>query len=493
MATYNNKHWLLSHIRNSFISTDDTGMCETVMLCEDLPRLLALKSKMHSPVPRPYDDYCCYPGLDQSDDEEEDLWPSMEIHTDLGSSYFHRSNTVQKLEKLSLARKKASKIKTIRCDITPPPGATNKDIFVKKDVKDKAYVPNTKLEEQLAKCPIQAINKFLAYAQFDGTYQTSVPTKKIKIFLTMLPEENRNYPLEVCVIGTAKIHELIGLICYLCSIAYPDTVLLTVKNYGLYIAEGDGEIDTGKNYCYDRLKEFTTAHFMISTDFPPLDAREPCSKFCFSHLALIERRNSDIKMDARAMSLTSEVEAEYNLDSLMDDANRISTQQSEDLARMIGQQTLMEAPLYRSYRMKILTKGLFKSDIQLGISGEKLEIDPVQAQNSKFWSRQKAINHNMDSIVWCEIIDDSSPHRVCFRIVYSYTPTADGQPSSPVQHSNISTFRHYDFITDAIMAKEIVEKINHILDVRSSESRREYLSNYARTDRKLKKKPFLFK
>lgn len=26
MATYNNKHWLLSHIRNSFISTDDTGI-----------------------------------------------------------------------------------------------------------------------------------------------------------------------------------------------------------------------------------------------------------------------------------------------------------------------------------------------------------------------------------------------------------------------------------------------------------------------------------
>lgn len=151
----------------------------------------------------------------------------------------------------------------------------------------------------------------------------------------------------------------------------------------------------------------------------------------------------------------------------------------------------MEAPLYRSYRLKILTKGLFKSDIQLGISGEKLEIDPVQAQNSKFWSRQKAINHNMDMIVWCEIIDDSSVHRVCFRIVYS--PTADGQPSSPVQHSNISTFRHYDFLTDAVMAKEIVEKVNHILDVRSSNYRREYLSNYARSDRKLKKKAFLFK
>lgn len=474
MATYNNKHWLLSHIRNSFISTDDTGMCETVMLSEDLPRLLAMKSKMLSPAPaKPGDDFCCYPGLDQSEeDEEEDLWPSMEIHTESGISYFHRSNTVQKLEKLNLARKKASKIKTVRCDIGPPAGVNTKDIFVRKDVSEKVHIPNAILGEQLAKCPVQAINKFLIYAQFDGTYQTSIPTKKIKIFLTMLPEEHRNYPLEVCVIGSAKIHEFIGLICYLCTIAYPDTVLLTVKNYGLYIAEADGEIDT---------------------DFPPLDAREPCSKFCFSHLALIERRNSDIKTDGRAMSLTSEVEAEYNLDNFMDDANRISAQQSEDLARMTGQQKLMEAPLYRSYRLKILNKGLFKSDIQLGISGEKLEIDPVQAQNSKFWSRQKAISHNMDLIVWCDIIDDSSVHRVCFRIVYSHTPSDVVQPSSPVQHSNSSTFRHYDFLTDAIMAKEIVEKVNHILDVRSTESRREYVSNYARTDRKLKKKTFLFK
>lgn len=476
MATYNNKHWLLSHIRNSFISTDDTGMCETVMLSEDLPRLLAKKTKMHSPIPKPSDEFCCYPGLDQSEeDEEEDLWPSMEIHTDSGISYFHRSNTVQKLEKLNLARKKQSKIKTVRCDIVPPAGANNKDIFVKKDVSAKVHVPNTKLGEQLAKCEVQAINKFLVYAQFDGSYQSSVATKKMKIFLTMLPEESRNYPLEVCVIATAKIHECIGLICYLCSIAYPDIVLLTVKNYGLYIAEADGEIDT---------------------DFPPLDAREPCSKFCFSHLALIERRNSDLKTDARAMSLTSEMDAEYTLDKLMDDNNRLSNQQAEDLARMVSQQKLMEAPLYRSYRLKILTKGLFKADIQLGISGEKLEIDPVQTQNSKFWSRQKAISHNMDSIVWCEIIDDSSVHRVCFRIVYSHSATnADGgHPSSPVQHPNSSnTFRHYDFLTDAVMANEIIEKINHILDVRSTESRREYVSTHARIDRKSKKKAFLFK
>ncbi|EDX07085.1 GD11052 [Drosophila simulans] len=36
MAPHSNQHWLLSHIRNSFISTDDTGMCETVMLSEQV-------------------------------------------------------------------------------------------------------------------------------------------------------------------------------------------------------------------------------------------------------------------------------------------------------------------------------------------------------------------------------------------------------------------------------------------------------------------------
>lgn len=44
MATYDNKHWLLSNIRNSFISTDDTGMCEIVMSGENFPKLFYQKA-----------------------------------------------------------------------------------------------------------------------------------------------------------------------------------------------------------------------------------------------------------------------------------------------------------------------------------------------------------------------------------------------------------------------------------------------------------------
>lgn len=44
MATYDNKHWLLTNIRNSFISTDDTGMCEIVMAGENFPKLFHSKA-----------------------------------------------------------------------------------------------------------------------------------------------------------------------------------------------------------------------------------------------------------------------------------------------------------------------------------------------------------------------------------------------------------------------------------------------------------------
>lgn len=40
------------------------------------------------------------------------------------------------------------------------------------------------------------------------------PTKKIDIFLTMCPPGEREYPITVIVVASAKIHDLIGLICW---------------------------------------------------------------------------------------------------------------------------------------------------------------------------------------------------------------------------------------------------------------------------------------
>lgn len=52
-----------------------------------------------------------------------------------------------------------------------------------------------------------------------------ITTKKYGIFLTMLKPEQSNYPMYVCVISCAKVHEMIGLILWKCSMEYPDCIL----------------------------------------------------------------------------------------------------------------------------------------------------------------------------------------------------------------------------------------------------------------------------
>lgn len=394
-------------------------MCEAIMLSDDLPskcvELFKTRRELIGPPAtrnsnRPPDEYEWYPGLDQSDDEDGDpLSQSYDVQMDQDYGLRKHTVTAQKLEKLDLAKKRAAKIKSIKCDdnfiLTEAEANelfTRNENYALEQVKPKTGdsegsssgdEKKSLLTQKLEEVRRQPMNKYQQYARFDGN-QMTVPTKSFKIFLTMLPKEQQNYPLDVCVIATAKIQEFIGLICYKCSLAYNDAPLLSPQNYGLYITEGDGEID----------------------DFPPLDVREPCSKFRFSHLALVKlERKADEGVSSRhdrPLSFQPDVDttSSLNQESL--------TNNPQDLERMKGHTIMMEAPLYRSYRVKIFTRGLFKTDIQLGISGEKLEIDPVQPQNSKFWSRQKPISHSMDLVVWCEI-EETTRSRSTVRIVYS--------------------------------------------------------------------------
>lgn len=491
MATYNNKHWLLSHIRNSFISTDDTGMCEAVMLSDDLPsKCIENYKKKREPSAststtstavskrlsnRPSEDFEWYPGLDQSDDEDLDpLSQSYDIQMDQDYGFGKHTAIAQKLEKVDQAKRRAVRIKSIKCDDNIPimTEAEVTELFPRKLNFNSSNEKNGGAEESLLAQKLeemrrQPTNKYQSFARFDGS-QMSVPTKMFKIFLTMLPIEQRNYPMDVCVIATAKIQEFIGLICYKCSIAYSDFELQAVQNYGLYITEADGEID----------------------DFPPLDLREPCSKFRFSHLAFVECKPSEsqINRQERQMSVPSDNENDSIKQSNYVEFSNLANN-PQDLERMHGHTQMMEAPLYRSYRVKMFTKGLFKTDIQLGISGEKLEIDPVQPQNTKFWTKQKPISHSMESVVSVDV-EETHRSRVVVRIVYS--TTAANETMASTTHDGSPTFRHYDFVTNSVLANEIVEKINNIIEVRSSATRREYLSRHPNASKK-KKISFSFK
>ncbi|KAH8389823.1 hypothetical protein KR200_002191 [Drosophila serrata] len=583
MATYSNQHWLLSHIRNSFISTDDTGMCETVMLSDDMPKHFLRKygnsgagdhGHRRPQKPSPGDgepatttfeqrnirqadtpfqdvDFVCYPGLDLSDDEEDQSTHSFDIqmYPEVGAHRF-RSNTAQKLEKLDIAKRKAARIKSINYQeqVQPP---ENDDFFKRKEVPLAPQTQSAKkparsngdelfdggiqsqLTEQLAKSPKQTQNRFIDFARFDGTSQVGMQTKRINVFLNMLPEPDRNYPLKICVLATAKIQEVIGFVCYKTSLQYPDVPLKSLQHYALYMTEDNDDME----------------------DFPPLDNREPCSKFGFSHLTLAERRplapvtRVDYHGQLGTKSMTSEegkaalaeaaVKALKNINlnggttdpggagggaagegrgatagaGSGDDSPNDNVKEYEK--RLLNHNDMLEAPMHRTFRLNIIDKRFFKSDVVLGISGERIEID--QYKNAKFWPQKKPVSTSIDLVAHCEIVErrqlkallriwlksnSSSPSFTtgCTSapINASVTtlnmgsssagttqwPSSLGHTSGFFSSSNIR-FKHYDFDTDTHTADQIHNKLNCILEMRSSELRREFL---LQRERKLEKR-----
>ncbi|KAK0180037.1 hypothetical protein PV327_005720 [Microctonus hyperodae] len=452
MALYDNKHWLLSHIRDSFISTDDTGMCEIVMSGEDIPKQLKANGAR------------CYPRMEDSDDEDLDT-ESYDIQMNMEFGRRPRSNTAQRLEKMEMERKKAAKVKHIKWEQNPVDmsKAEISELFQRKDFRKnitKVVKAHSLLSEQLEKSPHIPKNPFIEYAKFDGNAQIGISIRKYRIFMCMLPKEERAYPLQLCVIASAKVQEFIGLICYKYSMEHVNYDLKEdITKYGLYISEDDGEVDW---------------------DFPCLDPREVISKFEFSSLCLVEMRPCDrarhdpigpiMRPVPEIIEETTETEQEIF---------------AQDLARMKGHTTAMEAPLYQLYRVYIINKVRAKTEIHLGISGDKIEIDPVITGKgaSRFWNRQRAVSYQMENIAWCEITERKSS-KTLFTLVYTtHHSLSDSFTVSSLHSQSLHqspSFKNHEFETESSVAEEIVRKINHILELRSSVARKEYIAHKER-------------
>ncbi|XP_011159983.2 target of rapamycin complex 2 subunit MAPKAP1 [Solenopsis invicta] len=450
MALYDNQHWLLSHIRDSFLATDDTGMCDMVILGEDIPKQLKKNGTLQ-----------CYPGMEESDDEDLDaMAESYDIQMEMEFSHRQRSNTAQRLEKMDMERKKAAKVKHVKWEHNPSPitPTDQSDLFQRKDFRRKIPLKKGQslLSEQLEKCPHLPPNPFKDYAIFDGNAQVSISVRKYRIFMCMLPKEDRMYPLQVAVVITARVLDFVGLICYKYASEHPDHNLKEdISHYGLYITEDDGEIDSA---------------------FPCLDPQETISKFEFTTLGLIEMKPSD-RARHNATSYIKKKDEE-DLEGKAKEQEEVA----KDLAKMEGHTTAMEAPLYQSYRVYIINKMRAKTEIHLGISGEKIEIDPVITGKgaARFWNRQRAVSYHIDNIAWCEVTETKGSKTI-FTLVYTPQSSAPDHILSQ-SHSlhQSASFKNHDFEADSVTAEEIVRKINHILELHSSQSRKEYLAQKER-------------
>lgn len=63
-----------------------------------------------------------------------------------------------------------------------------------------------------------------------------------------------------------------------------------------------------------------------------------------------------------------------------------------------------------------------------------------------------------------------------YRLVYDGSAVSENGSSSYPELLSWSNFKHHDLECDQRTAEEIVQKVNHILDLRCSIRRKEYLS-----------------
>ncbi|CAG5041669.1 unnamed protein product [Parnassius apollo] len=424
-----------------------------------------------------------YPDIEDS--EEDDLICGSYIRHEDFLPHRQRSNTTQWLDKKEQALKKAAKIKVIKWEDAPTQLTAEQmaETFAKMDIK-KQEKKKSLLAEQLEQCPDLPYRQYLEYAKFDGTAQLGLPTKSFKIFMTMLPEKHQNYPLVVCVIASAKIKDLIGFTCYKYSIEHPEISLGSVHDYGLCIAEDDGEVDLA---------------------FPCLDANEPCSKFGFTCLGLVDLK-SKIVFDRATSSIPdcSVLSGAFHVFPKASDSgqshhntsrhNTGGSSTSEavrsaikavneekragglNLDKIQAHIIATEAPQCKAYKVHMLRKVRTNTSVQLVVSLDRIEVEPLITHKHAFWSRSKYFLHSIDSVAWCQILE-SKANKTTFRIVYSPSHNAAFNDrttgNSNYFHPN-TTYKFHDFECDHDTAKEIVEKINTILDLRNSPCRREY-------------------
>lgn len=510
MAMMDDAGFLITHIRNCFITSDDTGMCEIVLETDE-------NDNFEKKSTRKLDSSAAEDsGMESSDMELSS--GSYEIMPDMGyPGHRLRSNTAQRLERMKKEKRSQRKVKNIpwRDSALNYNAEDRGHLFEKKSIQEKGDSPivspkQSKLAQQLEMSSSDTDNPFLDYLKFDGRASAGVHSRKIEIFLTMAGPEDRPYPMPVVCVVTAKIQELIGLICWQYTNEGREPKLSENNElYSLHIAEDDGEVDM---------------------DFPSLDPREPVSKFGFAKLALVEKSfpshtvskaslvvtvfvphrgfnkfqmdTMDIPMreilnkilkrrkvkirPGQSYNLEKQTEpgVPLDLDAMLANMDtmefclvREHSTRGEENHEEEGDMSAMAESLtshqYKSYMVSLVHKLRANTDVQLGVSGEKVEIDPVTSKGTGRIFRQKAVTYDADSIASCDMIEEKPTGKSIFRLTYL---------------SN-HDYKHQDFEADTETAMEIVSKLKNILELRISPARKEYVA--AQTRKLLRKRDSL--
>ncbi|XP_025743838.1 target of rapamycin complex 2 subunit MAPKAP1 isoform X2 [Callorhinus ursinus] len=472
MAFLDNPTIILAHIRQSHVTSDDTGMCEMVLIDHDVDL-----EKIHPPS-MPGDSGSEIQG--SSGETQGYVYAqSVDITSSWDFGIRRRSNTAQRLERLRKERQNQIKCKNIQWKERNSKQSAQelKSLFEKKSLKEKPPSSGRQsiLSVRLEQCPLQLNNPFNEYSKFDGKgHVGTTATKKIDVYLPLHSSQDRLLPMTVVTMASARVQDLIGLICWQYTSEGREPKLNdNVSAYCLHIAEDDGEVDT---------------------DFPPLDSNEPIHKFGFSTLALVEKYSSPgltskeslfVRINAaHGFSLIQVDNTKVTMKEILLKAvkrrkgsQKISGSRADGVFEEDSQidiatvQDMLSSHHYKSFKVSMIHRLRFTTDVQLGISGDKVEIDPVtnQKASTKFWIKQKPISIDSDLLCACDLAEEKSPSHAIFKLTYL---------------SN-HDYKHLYFESDAATVNEIVLKVNYILESRASTARADY---FAQKQRKLNRR-----
>ncbi|XP_063139581.1 target of rapamycin complex 2 subunit MAPKAP1 isoform X3 [Rattus norvegicus] len=461
MAFLDNPTIILAHIRQSHVTSDDTGMCEMVLIDHDVDL-----EKTHPPSV-PGDSGSEVQG--SSGETQGYIYAqSVDITSSWDFGIRRRSNTAQRLERLRKERQNQIKCKNIQWKERNSKQSAQelKSLFEKKSLKEKPPSSGKQsiLSVRLEQCPLQLNNPFNEYSKFDGKgHVGTTATKKIDVYLPLHSSQDRLLPMTVVTMASARVQDLIGLICWQYTSEGREPKLNdNVSAYCLHIAEDDGEVDT---------------------DFPPLDSNEPIHKFGFSTLALVEKYSSPGLTSKE--SLFVRINAAHGFSLIQVDNTKVTMKEIllKALKRRKGSQKI-SGPQYRLEKQSEPNIGVdLESTLESqnawefclvrenSISGDKVEIDPVtnQKASTKFWIKQKPISIDCDLLCACDLAEEKSPSHAVFKLTYLSS----------------HDYKHLYFESDAATVSEIVLKVNYILESRASTARADY---FAQKQRKLNRR-----
>uniref|UniRef100_A0A0B7A0Q7 Target of rapamycin complex 2 subunit MAPKAP1 n=1 Tax=Arion vulgaris TaxID=1028688 RepID=A0A0B7A0Q7_9EUPU len=548
MAMMDNVEFLISHIRNSFVTSDDTSMSEWVITECRIQDDNELKQEGNHRYNRSNFNSRSDSNSDCTSDNE--IKGSMDIHPDMDfGAHRRRSNTAQRLERLKKEKRNQVKLKTVQWKDAPDmykpedkghlfdkkelPGGKNIEPLFHSDkvtfddvdtpsicveapvVESDKEKPFSTLTQQLKEIESHGSNPFFKYAKFDGRTAGGLPTRKLDIFLAFSTPEQRAYPMSIIVTANAKAQEVVGLVCWqytqegmkpdLQSVAGQIDPNDFLNKFSLHMAEDDGEIDT---------------------DFPPIVPTDPVSKYGFTKFALVanapvqpksvvvtinvpNRGFNKFQVDSMAMSMRElmdkvikkrKIKIRQGLNYTLEKVGKSEAGKPIDLDTTLGSMNCLEFFLvrenssrgdvesndeedqkmaetlmshhYKSFIVSMVHKLRTNTEVQLGISGDKIEIDPVSMKGTARLFRQKAVTYDADCIAACDVTETKNNGRAVFRMIYL----------------NGHDYKHHYFESDQNIASEIVAKVNNILELKLVLSGR---SLYSLRKRKLSRKEIL--